>query len=186
MDHWSRALLAANDVDYAPVLDSLHRLGKVVSVIGRRTRDGSALERRGHDFHGIPESWLALDLAAFRCFRNDGALDRLLRTLRERGFKCGCRRVMAEERTGWGFHHDFEVIVSHEAGQHDAVADLVVHGLKFPRLFKQNRNAEMTVFTLDFGGPVLTGIARHDEDGAAWRAETTHVFPAHLVDRPAS
>lgn len=183
MHHWRSAVLAANDVDYAPVLDSLHRMGRVVSVLGRRTTDGSALERRGHEFHEIPEGWLLMDLAAFRCFRADGALDRLLVLLRKRGFKCGCRSVPDIERERVGTRHDFELMVSHEEGERDGVLDLVVQALSFPRLFTQKRNPELTVFVFDGGRPIFGGVHRRADDGAAWRAETTHVFPDGLLER---
>lgn len=185
MDHWGSAVLAANDVDYAPVLDSLHRMGRVVSVIARRTTDGSALERRGHEFHEIPEIWLGMDHAAFRCFRAGGALDRLLVLLRERGFKCGSRSVPDIERERIGTRHDFEVIVAHGETERETVLDLVVHALKFPGLLTQRRNPELTVFTFVVGWAVMLGVERRAADGAAWRAETTHVFPEGLLSRRA-
>lgn len=77
MASWNRALLAASDSDYSPVIESLHRLGKPISVLGRFAGPKAALVRQSHEFVQLPEQWLATDVEAYRWFRPGGELSML-------------------------------------------------------------------------------------------------------------
>ncbi len=178
---WNTAVLAANDTDYAPVLDSLHRLGKTVLVVGRRTSEGSALELRGHDFFDLPLAWLQKDLQAFSAFRRDGRLDLVCRSLADHGFSYGLRFVSRHEQ-GPPFHnrHDLELIVEHMVDDRSTVVHLVEQGLQLPWANPTTRNDELLVVNFWAGRPVMAGVDRYARD-AAWGLGTSHEFPSRLL-----
>jgi len=87
---WNSACLIANDVDYAPVVRSLTRLGKTLVCLGRRSPSrATALERSSHFSVELGWDWLRQDMEAYALSMGDGVLDRICEAL---GSAEGCKR----------------------------------------------------------------------------------------------
>lgn len=177
---WESAVLAANDTDFAPVIESLHRLGKTISIVGRRSEQGAALERLGHNFLEISARWLERDLEAFRCLRSGGELDQLFAALNHSGFDAGTRIVPKfERRPAFNLGHDFEIISGREDAQKNDVEELIANHIQraWVRPGTRHRMTDLKVFLAQGITPVIERYCTE----ARWMHEASTQFPARFL-----
>lgn len=83
IDHWKTATIVSQDADYVPAVKALRRRGKLVFCAGFRNRASKDLIRECFEYKDIQHDFIATDLALFLLFKNDGLLNKFLKTARE-------------------------------------------------------------------------------------------------------